>query len=408
MIKIKLTCFCILFISCSFGQIRQYAYKRELFDINEKWHKIVIPDEIFGKLLPDLSDLRIFGLKDNNDTIEAPYILQVATEKIIRKDVNLNLINQSKNNKGYYFTFEIPSETVVNQIDLDFLQQNFDWRLSLEGSHNQQEWFTIVDDYRILSIKNELMDFQFTKLNFPSSKYRYFRLFVDSKRKPDLIKASMSHYEIIEGQFEKCSINTLKIKDEKQNKKTLINVDLKLTVPVSYVKIYINDKFDYYRHITIEYLSDSIKTQQGWKYNYKTLTTGTLNSIEKSEFGFSSTIMKKLRFSIENQDNEPLHIDSLVVKGCVHSLIVRFVEPASYFLTYGNLKAVKPQYDIDCFKDKIPSVLKPLKLGNEQIIEKDTVFKSAQLFKNKNWLWAVMILIIASLGWFSLSMIRKK
>lgn len=407
--EIKLTYLLLLFCSYSFGQIKQYSYKRELLGIKDQWHKVVLPNEVFGKVSHNLSDIRIFGLTESNDTIEAPYILQLATEKISQKDVTFNLINKSKNNKGYYLTFEIPTENHVNQIKLEFKQQNFDWRLAIEGSQNQQEWFSIIEDYRILSIKNELTDFQFTKVTFPSSKYRYFRLLIKSEKKPELITAKILLNEIIDGSFRNYIINSVKIDEEKQNKQTVINIDLKSSVPVCNLKICVKDTFDYYRPVTIKYLTDSIKTQKGWKYNYSTLTSGMLNSIEKNEFNFNSTTLQKLKIIIENQDNEPLQIDSLVVKGYVHELIVRFIDPATYYLTYGNNQVSSPHYDIDHFADKIsPTSLTALKLGDEQLIKKEPIQKTEPLFQNKIWLWAVMTIIIILLGWFSLKMIRQK
>lgn len=398
----------LLLCSSSFGQFNQFGYKRGIIGVKDQWHKIVLPNEIFGKMEPDLADIRIFGLTLNKDTIEAPYILRLATEKISQKDVAFNLINQSKNEKGYYFTLEVPGENPINQLKLEFEQQNFDWRLTLEGSQNQQEWFSIIESYRILSIKNEIADFQFTKVTFPGSKYRYFRIHIDSVKKPELISAKISLNEIINGEFRKYSINSTKVEEDRQNQKTIINIDLKSSVPVCKLKIAVKDKFDFYRPVTIKYLTDSIQTERGWKFNYSTLASGTLNSFEKNEFKFNSSVLRQIKIIIENQDNQSLQIDSVVVEGYIHEIIARFTEPATYFLAYGNRLASKPHYDIDRFADKIPTTLIHLKLSDEQLIQKGVVMKKPPLFQNKIWLWAIMGIIIVLLGWFSLSMIRKK
>jgi hypothetical protein len=400
----------LLLLLCSslFGQFNQYGYRREILGVKDQWHKIVLPNEIFGKVETDLSDIRIFGFTTKHDTIEAPYILRLTTEKISQKDVVFNLINQSKNDKGYYFTFEMPSEGVVNQLNLEFKQQNFDWRLTLEGSQNQREWFSITEDYRILSIKNESTDFHFTKVTFPGSRYHYLRLRVDSEIKPEIRYAKISLNEVVEGEFEKYIINSTRVEECKQNKQTIINVDMKSPVPVCKLKICIKDTFDFYRPVTIKYLTDSVKTQQGWKDNYSTLTSATLNSFERNEFKFNNTILRRLIIIIENQDNQSLKIDSIVVEGYIHELMARFIEPATYFLTYDNHHAIKPHYDIDRFTDKIPISLTALKLGAEQSIEKEVVIKTTPLFQNKIWLWTIMGIIIVTLGWFSIQMLNKK
>jgi hypothetical protein len=384
-----------------------YNFKRELKEISEQWHKIILPDEVFGKISQELTDIRIFGVTASKDTIEAPYILRLASEKTYSKDVPFKTSNIAHTDMGHYFTFEIPTIESINQIKLDFKQKNFDWRVKLEGSQNQREWYTVMENYRILSIKNEMTDYQFTKLTFPSSKYRYFRLFIDTKEKPELISASITQQEISNGTFRNYSIKKFNILEKKETKQTEIDIELKMSVPISYLKINIKDSFDFYRPITIKYLNDSTKTEHGWKYNYNTLTSGTLNSVEKNEFMFSSKTVRKLKILIHNQDNQPLTLSTLNVKGYEHEILARFTEQASYFLAYGSIIAARPNYDIDRFTDKVPMTLTTLDIGDELIIEKDQVSEITPLFQNKTWLWGIISLTIFVLGWFTIKMMRK-
>lgn len=411
-IKFLITCSCLSLCANSFGQFKQYDFKRELsglkFSNEINLYKIILPDEIFGKVTDNLADIRVYGVNASKDTTEVPYILRLDSDKISKKDVAFDLINQSKNDKGYYFTFEVPTDKPVNQIELEFAQQNFDWKLALEGSQNLLEWFSIIDDYRILSIKNNLTDFKFTKITFTSSQYHFFRLLVKSELKPELITAKLALDEVSNGNFRKYIINSIKTEEEKKNRQTIINVDLQQSVPVSILNIYVNNKFAFYRPATIQFLADSFKTEQGWIYNYNTLASGTLNSIEQNEFQFRTTILRRLRIIIDNHDNEPLKIDSLNVIGYEHELIARFTEPGNYFLAYGNKQALKPDYDLERFSDEIPITLKRLELGNEQLIDKEKLKEGKPLFQNKAWLWSIMAIIIIILGWFSFSMVRKK
>ncbi len=407
-LKAKISAFLlILFFSFSYAQMDQYNYKRELQGIMAPWHKVVLPEEIFGKTTSNLTDLRIFGITSDKDTIEASYLLKLKTEKIVARDVNFQFLNTTQNEKGYYFTLEVPSEEAINQLKLDFKKQNFDWKVTLEGSQNQQEWFTVVDDYRILSIKNAATDYQFTEVTFPSTKFRFFRLCIKSEENPELLNVKATYNEISKGSFVDYAIANIKTIQDEEEQKTTLEIDLKSTVAVSSIQIKVKDTFDYYRPISIQYVADSIKTEQGWNYIYQLLTSGTLSSIEKNEFKFESTILKKLKISISNQDNEPLNIEAIAVKGTIHELLVRFTEPAAYFLTYGNKKATKPNYDIERFVSKIPDTLTILSIGNEQKIDKTDTTK-APLFKNKIWLWLLMGTIILVLGWFSVKMMNKK
>ena len=394
----------------SYGQkVDQYSYQRVLEGVTEQWHHIVLPDEIFGKVSSDLSDIRIFGVDANNDTLEAPYLLQVAAEKVVNTAVPFRRLNTAHNQSGFYFTFEVPTAAAINQIKLDFEQQNFDWRLQLEGSQDQSEWYTIVKDYRILSIKNDNTDYQFTTVNFPQSKYRYLRIRIVSKEAPALKTASITMRELAEGAYRTYPIQTSETTQNKQTRQTEIDLILPLPVPLSELKIEVLDRFDYYRSVTIQYCTDSIKTEKGWKYNYRTMSSGTLNSLEDNTFKLSgTTIARRLKILIHNQDNQALNIGAITPRGYVHQLIARFNTPATYHLTYGNAYAAKPQYDIARFPDKIPSVTTALNLGEEVTIARIEEVKPAPLFENKIFLWAVMLFIIVLLGGFTLKMMSGK
>jgi len=407
--KIKITAYLVLlFCSYSYAQINEYAYKRELNGVSKQWHKVVLPEEIFDKVLPTFNDIRIFGITKQKDTVEAPYFMQLQTEKITASEVNFKLLNTSYNRNGYYFTLEVPTNEAINQLKLNFKQQNFDWKLTLEGSNNQKEWFTVVNDYRILSIKNSETNYQFTSVVFPDTKYQFFRILIKSNEKPYLSIAKISSNSSTKGSYNNYVIETFKTIEQKKLKQTELEINLTAKVPVSSIKINLNETFDYYRPFTIKYLADSLETELGWKYIYKILTSGTLNSIEKNEFKFQSTLLQKLKINISNYDNEPLLIDSVQVNGYVHELVSRFTKPATYYLTYGNKEAVKPNYDIKRFISKIPDTLTVLNLGEEQLIDKEKVIGKEPLFKNKNWLWAVMVIIILLLGWFSIKMMKSK
>ncbi|MBP5134459.1 MAG: DUF3999 family protein, partial [Paludibacteraceae bacterium] len=287
--KIATKIFIILIIfniSISYGQIEEYSYKRELKGMSEQWCKIVLPNEVFGKVLPDLADIRIFGVTTDNDTVEVPYILRFACDETIVKDIAFNVINTSENDKGFYFTFENPAKEPINQIDLNFRQDNFDWRVKLEGSQEMSEWFTVIEDYRILSVKNEITNFQFCKLMFPDSKFRYFRLSINSKEKPDLISASVVQREVKNGVDVNYRIKKLTKTDNRKTKQTEFDVELQMPLPIASLKINIKDSIDFCRPISVKFLKDSVKTADGWKYNYGIMTHGIINSLSENEFKF--------------------------------------------------------------------------------------------------------------------------
>lgn len=397
----------LLVSSFCYGQMEEYDYKMELSGISDSWHSITLPNTLFEAVENSLYDIRIFGINTNNDTIETPYLLKRKTRKTANQTVTFQRLNESYSQGVYFVTFEVPTDTTVNLLELDFKQQNFDWRLALEGSSNNKEWFKMTDDYRILSFKNEFSNYQFTKVSFPDSKYAYYRLKIKASERPKLLNAQLDLQNITPAGYSDFSIKNTQINTNRSSKQTSIDVTLQNPVPASFISFDIKNDFDYYRPITIQYLKDSVETEQGWRYNYQTLGRRTLSSMEKEGFSFESTILQKLKIVIDNNDNEPLTVNSVQIKGYVHELIARFSEPASYYLTYGKSNPLKPNYDISKFENSIPKNLKPLELKPLQSIEKKPLEKPEPLFKNKLWLWIVMGLIILVLGWFSIKMIKQ-
>tara|TARA_R110000868_G_scaffold98706_2_gene271761 strand:- start:48219 stop:49448 length:1230 start_codon:yes stop_codon:yes gene_type:complete len=402
----KLVFIFLLLSSFINAQMNQYNQKREIENSTAQWHRIILPMAVFSETKNNLADIRIYGIT-KNDTIEAPYILNVKNSTSKNQPVAFRLLNKSNNSKGYHYTYEIPNAQVINAILLNFDTKNFDYRITLQGSQDQVEWFTISDNYRVLSIENTLTTYKFTKLKFPNSSYRYFKITVNSKNNPNLNGAQISKNQVTPAIYNTYPIKKTITFYNKNSKQTTLDIDLKHIGLISTVKINIKDTIDYYRPITIAYALDSVQTEKGWKVNYRNAFSGIVSSLEKNEFSFNSNKAKKIKITINHQDNEPIEIAAVTVQGFQYELITRFNKPAKYYLVYGNNLAIEPVYDIQLIPNLVPEVVKTISLGKPIAIDKNAKPEKKPLFENKNWLWAIMLLMIAIVGWFTLKMIRK-
>jgi len=407
-VKTRFNTLIFLFIcALSFAQLDTYDHKIELSGITDQWHSLIIPQEVYAVTSNNLSDIRIYGVT-SKDTLEAPYILKVASDKKLLKNIDFKLINSSNKKDNYFFTFEIPKIELINEILLDFKNENFDWMVVLEASQDQKDWFTILEDYRILSINNKQTDYKFTQLNISPSKYKYYRIAIQSDTKPELNKATIRLEEKIKLKYEDNSNFVIKSTEDDERNVTDIQIDLDQRYPVSKLKLNVTDTYDYYRPIRIQYASDSVKSEKGWRYHYQNLFNGTLNSIEENEFKFTSSLVQKLKITIQNHDNQPLKISGVKVKGLEKQLIARFTKNAAYYLAYGKENDRNPNYDITKSLAKIPKSITTLSFGSEQAIPKKQAETKNPLFENKFWLWAIMGVIILVLGAFTLKMMSKK
>jgi hypothetical protein len=395
----------LLICSYSFGQLDTYSEKIPLTGVSDSWHTITLPDTVFSKVNDEFSDIRIYGITEK-DTIEAPFVLQTSGATGTENEIKFELVNQSFNAKGFYFTYQIPVDESINKIALDFKNTNFDWKVQLEGSQNQNEWFTILEDYRILSIQNTETNYRFTDLIFPDSKFKYFRLFIKTAIKPQLLKSYLVSNKITPASYRSYSASDFSVSEK--GKQTYIDIDLKKRVPIGFLKLKVTDDIAYYRTITIDYIADSTETEKGWRYSYRNLYRGTLTSFKANEFTFRPVLTSKFSVRIANNDNAPLHITDVEAKGYEYTLTTRLMDDAKYYLVYGKENAYKPRYDIQQTGFTFPEDMKPLQLGQPEIIEKKPPFVKAPLFENKLWLWLLMGTIILILGGFTLKMMQQK
>ncbi|MFI8602954.1 DUF3999 family protein [Cellulophaga baltica] len=390
-----------------FAQMKTYQYKREINDISEQWHSIELPESLYEKTKINLADIRIYGIL-KNDTIEAPYALKAkrSIEKI--NDVTFEVLNESHTNDSYFYTFKVENASKINEIYLNFDKLNFDFNIKIEGGHNEKEWFTIADDYRILSIENKATSFKFTTAKIPTSTYSYYRITAKTPEDPEFKSAMIFENNTIPATYNTYSPTKEEVTNNQKTKETIVALELNHAVPLSHIKVAVQDGLNYLRPIQISYLTDSTKTNTGWHYQYRNLSSSILSSINKNEFDFISTRVKKLKITISNQDNQPLKIGAIELQGYQHELIGRFTEPGQYFLSYGNPEVSEPIYDINLMDNVVPATAKAVALGKElgsEIIIAEPEVQA--LFENKKWLWAIMVLIIALIGYYTIKMIKK-
>ncbi len=405
------TRFCLILLCLSgghvFSQLDSYNHKITLSGISEQWHTVVLNKLVFEQLESNFSDMRIYGITAANDTIEAPYILKISKEKSSERLIDFKPINHAKSKEGYYITYETSNSEAINQIRLDFRNPNFDWHVQLDGSENRKQWFTIIEDQRILSIKNNKTNYSFTDLDFTNSKYRYYRVGIKTSESPELRSSRIVRNELVPADYSSYSIKKQTTDNSSQKKQTVVDIDLGKRVPLSYLKILVADEIDYYRPVSISHKSDSVKTEKGWKYHYSNLSSGILSSLEKNEFRFQNKLVRHIRVTVQNQDNRPLHIKNMEAKGYVHELIVRLTEPATYYLAFGKADDRPPSYDIGMATTTIPEAITVLQMGKVQDISKNEEAITPPLFENKLWLWGIMGTVILVLGWFTVRMMQK-
>jgi hypothetical protein len=389
----------------SFSQT-QFNYKRKLQAVEkEDWRSVTLPSNIFSKINKDYSDLRIYQI-NGDDTLEIPFLVKVKNDEIKESTIELPVLNKSKKDGKLFLTFQLKRNEGVNYLNLDFEERNFDGYVKLEGSQDQEEWFEIVNNQRILSIQNEMVDFMTTTLNFPLTNYKFLRASIKANKPLTFASSSFKTQEIKAGTFNEIPV-AIKTTQDKKGKQSVVDLRLKEFTLISKIKINVNQSGDYYRAFTLETLRDSSKApNQNWIYYYEPVVSGYLTSIRPNEFNFYEVAANKLKLTIFNADNAPLTIEKVSALGPTVELISK-LKPGENFLFYGNASISSPSYDIVHFENEIPETMNSIAVEQEEKLSKEKEKVSA-LLENQWWLWGAMGVVIGLLGFATIRMMSKK
>ena len=405
LLKNKKWGFCFLLTCLGYFSQGQGYYEHSIQGVNDQWHRVDLPVEAFSYLHRSYASIRIYGEDNNYNTeVEQPYLLVKDQPRTILKPVPSNIINRTRQGDDYYFTFEILDEPMLSQINLDFENDDFDWKVLLEGSVDQKEWFTIVKDYRIVALPGK---YSFTRLEFDPVNYPFLRAKINTSEKPVLNTATINSAAVTSGEYVDWPVKSIRHEAIAKSKNSELIIDLGKIVPVSYLKIKPSVDHDYYRNFSVLFLKDSLKTETGWREQWVNISSGTLSSFDNNIFSINENLTSKIKITIQNQDNQMLDIPTVEVKGAKHYLLARFDGKPPYTLQYGNRKLTYPKYDLASFKKNIPknpALVQLEKAVYKKITDSET---STPLFANSLWLYLLMGIIILVLGGFTLSMIKN-
>lgn len=386
------------------------SYKRKINAKQNSWNYFRIPDNLYEKAEPSLADLRIYRIRQK-DSLEVPYLISGIWGTEAQMDEYFEILNKTKTDKGYYFTLQREdNQSEISEINLSFDNRNFDWRIDLEGSNDQKEWFGILENYRVLSIQNSKTDFSFENLIFEKTRYKYYRILVKTNEKPLLSEAAFQNDDVLKYQkFNVHKIQNFKVKNDKKSKTSTAVFSLKNSLPIHSFRIKVENKNDFYRPISI-YAIDTIATEKGKLAEYSGIADGTLSSLKGADLkSYKEVLAKQMMIVIDNGDNPPLKISEIEVKTYENGIVFKAEKSGDYILTYGNQQIIdRPNYDIETFEEKISREKKDtVSLSNEMIV-KQADNRSKPLMESDYWLSGIMIVLILFLGYFSYKMIAKK
>lgn len=375
----------------------QFKYSASLDSVGQSgFYSIAVTPELSSYLKPDLSDLRIIDEKKE----WVPFIIERPFHKRSIASVVFDQKIILKENKDRETILVIENNEKLELSDFIFELKNAaaERMGSLSGSDDNKNWYVILDSL-LLKKSDEYSDTSHRqRINFPASTYKYFMLKVYNNKKEalNILNAGstgpVSLIDSIPPFFLNAEPSLLQTDSSKYS---LVKIMLDRPYQINILRPVITKPWFYKRQAKI---FTRLKSSLAETWFSQPLHILTITSDEFSGFQIPTIQSDTLYLIIENGDNPPLHISSIET-GVINRNVIAFLEKGkSYTLLLDNHSATAPVYDLEHFKDRIPSH-SSIKVKQISALPEEPVASQKQSFKK--WVWPVIILVIVLLSFMT-------
>jgi hypothetical protein len=386
-----------------FSQAQTFKYNQNIHRSNTQsdWFQIKLNADIQDKTASDFSDIRLYSTA--NLSKEIPYVILSSYQKDQRSKLPLEQLNESYIADNYTITLKNTSQKTINELELDFVNDAFDYFVRLEGSMDQKNWQHILNDYRILKISSETMNYHYSTLNFPSANFLYFRLHIANPKKVKLHSASF--FANTQSMYERDSLGLpfQQTNDPKKNS-TKLDVQLQKRQKVSQLSLTFSDDY-FQRPIYIEYATDSVRTEKGLFYAYQPLLSSVVSSKKINRFEFEPRDIKHFRIFISNFNDQALTVKTVSIAAPIIKIYSKQSTREPLILAYGKKAERKPIYDLEKFHSEIPQDA-PSVIFAEMIENNNEIDASYTIDIKDIWMWILLIILILFLGIFAAKIMK--
>lgn len=368
------------------------------------FYNLLISPEISQHLNNDLSDIRIF----DNQHKEVPYLLRVESpEYYAERFVEYEIVeNQSKPRCCTSLMLRNASRTPINNIRLLIKNAEASREVSLLGSDDKKNWFSIKDNFILSAPQSTSATKEIEIVGFPWSNYEYYLLNIkDSTNAPlNILKAGYYEGQSSAGNFTTLPLN---VNAYDSAKRTFVEITLnslqildKLEIDVSGVKYY-------RRHAVIS--EKRVRTEKNGKRTeyFSPIESFELTTGRKAIVELPHARAQHFRIEIANDDNPPLTISSIKAFQLNRYLAVWLTKDTPYTIQFGQPNLRPAVYDLSFFRDSIPKNIDIIEARDLKLLPTSSSAPAASFFTSKNIIWIAIVIVALVLGYMSIKLVRE-
>ena len=306
-----------------------------------------LPSEVFSYSKPDISDLRIVDADG-----EVPYVAAVERETSGVTYVSARMFDQSfVKGESTIFLVYLGSEGVFhNSFAIDTSSENFRRLVEVQGSNDKTNWRTLtprgqIYDYTVRDIKPVTV--RDTTVAYPDSTVRFLRVIIADQGEGPLAVTGIRVWRHISTAAREISYTPkLEVAENAELKSTEAVLDLGIR-GIPHRRGRIATQSQNFNRLVSVYDSDDKANWRLLKNSYFFAVVAARFTGSNLDFVYPESNKRYIKLVIVNGDDRPIAVESAMLYGTVRRILFKFIPGNEYYLYLGNLKAHRPQYDIE-------------------------------------------------------------
>lgn len=401
----------VLFAFRVSAQLNTYDYYREIKPVSENgFYKLKIGSGVIDRP----GHYRVFEI--GKDTLEVPHIIEEYDNSTYDKSYfrYLNIVDKSYiANKSSCATLVVDSGLTYSSVYLNFSAPEFFKNVTLEGSDDNKNWKTIIENEKVFHYFRPPFDHYYrNKISFTPVTFKYLRVITEDNDSPKLDISSAYiplTEEVSNGDGELLPTGLIRTED-KEKKQTVIECSFRRMYFIGCLQIKVENEMPYRREVEVEFLTQNTGNDKWVVFGRSVISSSSSNKIYFKNYSSRDENFKtiKMRIIIHNLDDRPL--GNIAIDAFTHEEILKckLEKDKKYVLAYGKNNDALPQYDLQYFKNAIPLNLKYVETDAEKKISHATPEVKEPLFGNKLWIWIALTAGVLLIGIFTLKLLKQE
>jgi hypothetical protein len=339
---IFLVAFITIIIKADFSPADWEYKKRIAADNIEGVARVKVDAKVYNNAKSDLSDIRIASAEGE----EIPYklkLMESERETICFQPTLFNLSNMPDQYTEFYLDMGEEIQ-ISNKIHIITPHKNFRRKVEIWGSDDGKQWLKIRDDANIFSFHTEDHITSLTEVKFPDTKRRYLKIVIWNKKETPLMieRCWVYHEKVSEVPLDNIPAKMSRSENyEKKRTEIILDVVYK-NIPKKEIIL----KFaspGYHRSVRV-FGSDNA---EDWHYLNSTVIYMYNKKNKNNIISLPVSRDRYLKLLVYNQDDTPLKIENISIKGHQQFFYFPAKKDKIYYLFYGNSDARKPVYEFE-------------------------------------------------------------